>query len=89
MCIIDQWTSSFTILVDFSFSLCDSVNVQTWLKLLRILPYWVRFAQSFRRYHDTPKIHHLYNAGKYFFAIAVVGVSVVYDYNKPKKLDFT
>ena len=95
----DQWTSLFTIIVDFSFSICvfttgefwsnkfspvcDSHSVQSYLKLLRIVPYWVRFAQCLRKYRDSPiktRNHNLVNAGKYFFAISTVAIAAVYDY---------
>lgn len=39
--------------------------------IIAFLPYWFRFAQCLRRYHDTNLKAHLVNAGKYFSSLCI------------------
>ena len=38
--------------------------------IIGVLPYWFRFAQCLRKFHETEQRVHLVNAGKYFACIA-------------------
>ena len=40
--------------------------------VLTTVPFWIRFAQSLRAFHDTGRKKHLANAGKYACSIVVV-----------------
>eukprot|EP01084_Bolivina_argentea_P291837 501619_1 len=50
-------------------SICAGKNVKMWIKLLRFIPYWLRFAQCIKRFYDTSSKSHLVNGGKYFTCI--------------------
>eukprot|EP00347_Sterkiella_histriomuscorum_P000531 403375494 len=40
-------------------------RLENYLIFVAFVPYWLRLAQCFRRYHDTKLKAHLWNAGKY------------------------
>ena len=81
--IADQLTSLFIIIVGFGQSLCgfihradsdcDSDSMVLFMNILKILPFWWRFAQCVRRWHDDrEQLHHLVNGGKYLSSIITV-----------------
>lgn len=87
--IADQLTSLFIIIVNFGQSLCgfiagdlrngsnatecDSKSMALTMNILKILPYWWRFAQCLRRYYDDRENRdHLVNGGKYLSSIITV-----------------
>eukprot|EP00347_Sterkiella_histriomuscorum_P004047 403361947 len=49
---------------------------------IAFLPFWFRFAQCMRRYHDTKVRAHLINGGKYMTSISVQVAAIFYTKNK-------
>jgi len=86
--VADQFTSTTIALVDFEYTMCHylysigNIDCASFHKLMQPIcvafPFIWRFMQCMRQHHDTHKVNHLLNAGKYATSLVAIFFSTMH-----------